>query len=310
VPYAVLFEMLYTTSSVRDMARAFNVTKDTILNKFSRLARNAIIALNTINHEVHLQEDMVADGFETFTVSQYFPGVLNLLVGKESQMVYWFDYVTIARKGRMTEIQKQKRKELETRFRAPKNGIFQSFFALSDQVARLICRGRRKAIAFYTDEHLTYTRVLRASVAMRALSLQERLKHIRIPSTDPRTVRNHLFSVNYIDRQLRKDIASCVRETVCFARNVCFSMDRLITYIMYHNLYKPYREQQNDFRCHAEVAGVPKETVEKVKKGIFTQRSFGSHGSLSGPLFRAWMRLFLTPLKTRKEYLPRYAFAT
>jgi hypothetical protein len=308
--YPTLFEMVFTTSSVRDMARAFHVKKDTILNKLSRLARNAIIALNIIYEEVHLQEDMVADGFETFTVSQYFPAVINLLVGKKSQMVYWFDYVTIKRKGRMTEEQKRTREALEKLFRAPKNGVFQSFFSLSDHMARLICHGKQKSIGFYTDEHPTYTRVLQTSLAMKVLFFQERITHIQVPSTKPRTVSNHLFSVNYIDRQLRKDISSCVRETVCFARNVCRSMDRLIIYFLYHNLYKPYREQQGDFRSHAEVAGVSEKKVEDSKKRIFTKRAFLSHTNLSGPLLHAWKRLFITPLKENREYLPRYAYAS
>ncbi|MFP4562044.1 MAG: hypothetical protein ACLFRY_01930 [Spirochaetia bacterium] len=93
--YSEMFRMLYTTSSIRDMARAFHVKPDTILNKLSRLARGCLKRFAELRILLELREDLVADGFENYTVSQFFPCSVNILVGKASQTIYWFDYLTL-----------------------------------------------------------------------------------------------------------------------------------------------------------------------------------------------------------------------
>ena len=309
LPYGELFHMLYTTSSIRDMARAFRVKPDTVLNKLSRLARNCLERLVKLNDMVRLQENLVADGFENFTVSQFFPCSINFLVGKRSQFVYWFDYVTLRRKGRMTEDQKARREELEHRFRADPKGIERSFEALSLACARYVSSGDRPKIFLYTDEHGTYNRVLTKSVVPKTLVKHGRIEHIRIPSKRARTVMNPLFSVNYIDRQLRKDVAECVRETVCFGKNISRCIDRLVVYLTYHNLYKPFREQKKLFYSHACAAGIPEDTVKGMTEGLFTERSFLGEKGIDGPYRKAWLRDYVTPLKKKEEYLPHFAVA-
>lgn len=309
LPYPELFHMLYTTSSIRDMARAFRVKPDTVLNKLSRLARNCLERLVKLNDLIKLQEDLVADGFENFTVSQFFPCSINFLVGKRSQFVYWFDYVTIRRKGRMTEAQKAQRKELELRFRADKKGVARSFEALSLACGRYVSSGNRPQIFLYTDEHATYHRVLTKSAVPKTLVKHGRIKHIRIPSKLARTVLNPLFAVNYVDRQLRKDVAECVRETVCFGKNVPRSIDRLVVYLTYHNLFKPFREQQKLYYSHACAAGIKEDTVKGMTEGLFTERSFLGDMEFEGPYRKAWLREYVTPLKEKEEYLPHFAAA-
>jgi len=65
------------------------------------------------------------------------------------------------------------------------------------------------------------------------------LIHRRCSSTAPRTVSNDLFSVNYLDRQILKDLAEHTRQTVQFARNAVNQMERLAVYRAYHNYFKP-----------------------------------------------------------------------
>jgi transposase-like protein len=309
LPYQELFHLLYTTSSIRDMARAFHVKPDTVLNKLSRLARNCLERLVKLSASARLAEDLVADGFENFTVSQFFPCSINFLVGKQSQYVYWFDHVTIRRKGRMTEIQKQRRNELERIFKAESGGIRTSFHELVLESARLLFSGERGRIRIYTDEHKTYDWVMRKAPTPKTLISHTRIDHIRIPSTRKRTVLNPLFSVNYIDRQLRKDIAECVRETVCFGRNVANSVNRLVVYLTYHNLFKPYREQQKLYYSHAGAAGFEDRQVAQLKEGLFSRRSFLGQLGLEGPYRKSWLRQYPTPLKKRDEYLPEFAAA-
>ena len=136
------------------MARDFSVSVDVVLNKLSRLSRNGIATLQQLQRQVSLNEDLAADGFESFTVSQYFPCHINLLAGVQSQLVYWVDYVALRRKGRMTDVRRKRRE-------------------------------------------------------------QQRIRLQQVSSKRVRNRMNPLFSVNYLDRQLRKDMAEHVRETVC-----------------------------------------------------------------------------------------------
>ena len=309
ISYRRLFDHVKTTSSVRDMARDFGVSVDVVTNKLSRLGRNGLSVLQRLRNEIILNEDLVADGFESFTVSQYFPCHINLVAGKESQMVYRFDYVTVRRKGRMTKLQKTRRETLEKRFRVDKKGIETSFRMIFDDNAELVCGGRRVAAKFYTDRHLAYARARLKSLSFRGLSLQERLSHIRIDSRLPRTILNPLFAVNYLDRQFRKDLAEHVRETVCFGRNVSNAIDRCITYLVYHNTEKAFRESQGDMRTHAEVAGISSDVIRQIRHGFFSKRAISTHIQLDDWYRGMWTRGYRTPLKRKNEYLPKYAAA-
>jgi hypothetical protein len=65
----------------------------------------------------------VADGFESFDVSQYFPNNITIMAGEESQFLYAFSHTTIRRKGSMRPDQKRKRAALEAQWRAPREGV-------------------------------------------------------------------------------------------------------------------------------------------------------------------------------------------
>ena len=307
--YRRLFDHLITTSSIRDMARDFSVSVDVVLNKLERLGRNCVGVLQEMSNRLTNDEDVVADGIESFTVSQYFPFHLNVLVGKESQTVYWYDYVTLRRKGRMTEEQKRKREELERKFRADPKGVTRSFGELYDRIAHLICDGRRAKVACYTDEHPAYVRARKKQVSINALMGQQRFIHRRINSGKPRSRENPMFSVNYLDRQIRKDLAEHVRETVCFGRNVNRVMDRVAIYLYYHNLRKPYRESKGDYRSHAQVSGLTDCMVKKLQYGVFSRRVFYSKAGIEGVLQKQWLRRYQTPLKERPEYIPKHVAA-
>ncbi|GAB1481198.1 hypothetical protein MASR2M78_00130 [Treponema sp.] len=49
-----------------------------------------------------LEENLVTDGFESFTQSQYHPCNINILVGTNSQFLYGTTFAPLRRKGRMT----------------------------------------------------------------------------------------------------------------------------------------------------------------------------------------------------------------
>lgn len=123
--------------------------------------------------------------------------------------------------------------------------------------------------------------------------------HQKIPSRRPRTRTNPLFTVNYLDRQLRKDLAEHVRETVRFARNVCNSMERLWVAIGEHNFYKRFRTNDPVFvqRTHADEARICRADQRRVLRKITTRRRFLSFQSLPAAFELCWRRGYETPLR-------------
>jgi hypothetical protein len=255
-----------------------------------------------------LSENLAADGFESFCVSQYFPNNINILVGSESQFVYAVDHVTIRRKGKMTKNQVKRRTELENVFRADPRGITRSFSRIAVECLRVLSDENRPSFDLWTDEHQDYPRGIASSPCTNALRLLGRIQHRTVSSRASRTLENPLFPVNYLDREIRKDLHEHVRETTCFGRNVNRQMERLSLYLFYHNYLKPHRARRKSF-SHAIIAGYHAEGIEVELSRIWKDRSLLSLTELTENMQDTWLRARVTPLRETAEYLPKYATA-
>ncbi|HET7838535.1 MAG TPA: hypothetical protein VFL04_02160, partial [Rectinemataceae bacterium] len=253
-------------------------------------------------------EDLAADGFEGFCVSQFFPNHITLLVGSASQFVYASDHATLRRKGRMTDRQKARRAQLDRAYRPDSRALELSFARTADEGLRVLSDGCRPTLRLWTDEHPAYPRAIRGSPCLAALLDLGRLRHLTVPSRAPRTRANPLFPVNYLDRELRKDLREHVRETVCFGRNVNRQMERLSVYLWWHNFIKPHRAREGP-RSHAEAAGYDGERIREGLRWIWLRRAWLSLTDLTWPMLDSWLRSRRTPLRPGPDYLPRYASA-
>ena len=299
--YRRIFDQMNSGSGIRFLARNLKVTDKVIINRIARLARQAIAVHALLRDEFELTEDIVADGFESFTTSQYFPNNIHVAVGKDSQYLYGIDYAHIRRKGRMTEKQKHRREELERRWKAPPGNISASFARIIRHLDRYRSENTGDLVV-YTDENQEYSQVLERVTW---------IHHHTISSRISRTLQNPLFPVNYYDREIRKDQSNHTRETVEFSRDVNNAMDRLWMYSGYHNYIKPYRIRNTgeDKQTHAERAGIPRGTTKSLWKRFFTRRYFVSHLDLSESEWYSWYRCYATPLKEEIPWYPRYAAA-
>jgi hypothetical protein len=298
VDYHAIDRQLQSTGSIRDISRDLSVSTATVMNRISRLAHNGLAVHRRLCDKIPQREALVADGFESFCVSQYFPNNITLLTGKDSQYVYFFNYCTLRRKGRMTAYQKHKRTMLETQWKADPRALRHAF----DEVLTHI-RCDTGTPTLVTDEKREY----RWSVD--ACAVEKPITHIRISSKLPRTVGNELFSVNYLDREIRKDCANHVRETVCFSRDVNNCMERMWLYVVYHNYRKRYRIRHGERRTHAEVAGIERKEISRALRGYYTKRSFLSRSGLSGSMRMLWLRKLETPLAQASAYMPKHLAA-
>jgi len=257
-----------------------------------------------------LNEDLVADGFESFVGSQYFPNNINILVGKTSQFLYAADYAHLRRKGCMTVRQKERNAKLQAAFCNGRVSIRQSFTNLVDMIEHLRKNSGMPVTTLFTDQHRQYPLALEQSTEYRA----GRIKHIRISSKLARTVRNPLFAVNYIDRQFRKDNSDHARETVQYAHSVVNCMERIVIYRFYHNYMKPYRikDASNRGKLHGEVAGIDRQRIHEVVGAVFRDRRFLFRtANLPWQEAKVWLRSIMTPLheQSNSGWLPNYVWA-
>lgn len=299
INYGKLADLLESSASVRACARNLRCSCGSVTNRTSRLARQCISAHSRFLEGVVQDEDVAADGFESFAVSQYFPNNIHLTVGCDSQFLYFCDYVTIRRKGQMTGVQKRMRGALEKLYHPSPQALTDSFAELLEHLESRFSQSTRRPMVLRTDEKLEYRRALAKNDRLCQAIAEKTFRHDLTSSKARRTRSNPLFPVNYFDRELRKDLAEHVRETVRFARNVNHSMERLWIYAHRHNFDKRFRI--NDpvavERRHAEEAGGETKRTRWICRGLTTRRRFLSFERLVPAEDRVWCRKHTTPLK-------------
>ncbi|GAB1433256.1 hypothetical protein MASR2M29_18810 [Spirochaetota bacterium] len=296
------------SESLSSIARKMGCKGDSIQNRIDRLGRSSIAVHSRITSKMSLSEHITADGFESFDRSQYFPNQINLVLGKNSQFLYGYSHTTIRRKGRMTKKQKKTRAELEKSFRPDKNAVTMAFKEALKVLEKVWKPEVVSKLELWTDEHKAYPLALKRVPRLNEALAKGELIHKTHSSKAIRTKHNPLFSANYYDRELRKDIAAFRRESTCFSRNVCCGLMRFNLHLIYHNYYKLYRikEPLVDY-VHAEAAGLSLFMIEEEFKGYYEDRRFLSKLKLSDEEKRIWLKQAKTPLKEKPDYVPKFA---
>jgi transposase-like protein len=300
-----VFRSINSASGVRDIAREFGVTDKVILNRLSRLARQAIGMSASMRRGFHLREDLVADGFESFVYSQYFPNNFTILVGADSQFLYLTDYAQMNRKGRMTAGQKRHRERLRRRFPIEPGQIASSFGRIVRSAHAWWAQSPGKpSLTLDTDRKREYVHALAHNPAIRGAMESGRFIHRQTDSSAPRTLANPLMAVNYFDREIRKDQANHCRQTLQWSKDVNRSMERMVVYGAYHNFFKRFRIKDSADVMHAEVAGFSRREIERHRRRFFTRRYFIDHLKLEESEWRTWFGVWKSPTKAFRVDVP------
>ena len=295
--YPLVQDLLVGGSGLRQSSRTLGVSPRLLANRHLRLARQSMVLHADALDDFRLAEPMVLDGFESFAYSQYYPNNLNLLTTSDSQFVLGMTATVLRRKGRMREDQKKKRSELEKEYRAPGNGILKSAKSLFRYGCHLSFGAGRLPIEFRTDEKKEYARAIRQLKPYGEWQEEGLLVHSTTSSKAPRTFDNPLFAANYLDRQLRKDLAEHVRETVRFARRIEHSLERLVIHLAHHNFRKKFRSRlADDQLTHAEVAGLDRKRIVELREQWTTDRALGWRSNLEDWQVSVWMRRVGVPV--------------
>jgi len=304
--FAALGREINSSSSSNFIGRHHGFSADSMRIRHDRLARNALFLQSVLTRDVSITEPLVADGLESFVHSQYFPINLNILIGKDSQFVYYFTESHSRRKGAMTEKQKQM-----------KEWIYKDKSFAGSKISRMFeylleyAEGHSNVatLALHTDEHLIYRGVIKQWNRRKESKVQ--FEHHQTSSRDPRTTQNALFAVNYFDRLIRKDIPNHRRETICYARNDRNLLSRFVYYMVTHNFHKPYRissKAKQMESTHAAKAMGRNKKQEEWKRRFHECRFFRSFVELPKYFEDVWFRRTPTPLTLTADPVPKFAY--
>ena len=156
---------------------------------------------------------------------------------------------------------------------------------------------RHLPVQIISDEKKEYEWALENSIPYGEWKTQGALVHTQISSKAPRTLDNPLFPVNYLDRQLRKDLAEHGRETVRFARRLEPSLERAMVHLAHHNYFKVFRSRSEDPQLtHAEKAGLSRERVENLRERSLKDRALGWRVNLESWQTDLWKRTIRVPI--------------
>jgi hypothetical protein len=291
-PMIWLMHLLYSSSGLRQIGRFGGVSYRVIQNRVRRLARNSLAVTDRLYQLLALDEDLVMDGFESFTRSQYHPNNFTIAAGARSQHFYSVIYSPLRRKGRMREEQKQIRSCIDSVYRAPPHAVRDDCAAmlcdLSPSIGEAITR--RGGLTLFTDAHPAYVQALKRVPSLAAAINNGTLVHHRTSSRAARTRTNPLFSVNYLDRQIRKNMGEHVRETVKQGREVNCQIERMVLFMFMHNFLTPHRitDQARVDRSlrHAEHAGITDVGLKRMIQRFLSHRHIWGHAKCK----HEWMR--------------------
>jgi len=310
VDYEDLLTRHANAESVRGMSRALGLSCGTVLNRVERLSRQAVAVHAELRPEARNLERITADGFVSFDVSQYFPSEIAISITASSRFFLDLSHATRKRSGAMTEAQQKRAAEIYPKVAFEHGAVGRGFQDLLTSLHEEPRFSIPKFLLLITDEKKEYASALERSALYKEQDEEHRVVHARVSSKLPRTYQNPLFPSNYLDREIRKDQANHHRETTCFNRNVANGMARLVCYLVHHNYWKRFliKARIEDERVHGEVAGIDRRHIDEALAAMFERRFFLSRIKLPATLAKIWKKAFMTPLKARAEYLPRYAF--
>lgn len=294
--YQAIFDALCSCAGIRDIARQLKTNPPAIENRLRTMAQVCLATHNYLSSIANIEPSLVVDGFASFTYSKFFPNNVNILVGSKSQYLYELNLSLIRRSGTMSMRQKEKRAKNELVFCPSPNEIRDSMVELFSYALK--AEQPNRGITIHSDEHQDYPKALRTAIKNTKTN-PEKVTHTTTSSTKPRTVSNPLFPVNYLDRQIRKDMSDHVRKTVQWAKSTNGMMQRLSIYQVYHNYLKPFRIKDYRSRTvfHGTVVNIPHEVISKKLGQLWKSRPFINRQCLSPSQSKSWLRCWVEPTK-------------
>ena len=220
------------------IARLLKVNEGTVRDRLKTMARQSLI-FEKEHFPRALNENVAYDGFETFTHSQFSPCYINTAVGSHSMFIYHNTFSPLNRKGRMTEEQKKKNRELIMKYGLyPQSSVYEETVYVLKSLSSV---GGGKTL--YSDEHKAYERAIR--------SFDFKMEHVAINSEVKRDPSNPLFPINRLHNLYRHFLSSQKRETIAFQKHEAGLLEKVQLMKTYRNFMNTKFVKKIKFDPHA-----------------------------------------------------------
>ena len=289
---------LSNSTSQSNLAEITNNSEKAIANDVLRLGWQTLGANNLLRKYFKITSPIVIDGLENKIRSKQCPHDLNIAVDSASQCIISIDNSYFRAKGRQTEKQKERQKIYDRTLYYEKHSTRNSTRRLIKGVYPL----GLKSNILYSDEKKEY----RHAITMLGKD-GYKLQHETVSSKLNRNFKNPLYPVNYIDREIRKDLETYKRKTVYIAKDMSNSMVRACIYSFYHNNIKIFRKKNKNSGFHYTEAGIDNNVVKRMLSKIFSKRIIYSVLELTPFEKLVWNGQVPNPFGDRKYPLPAYA---
>ena len=224
--------------SNNSIARLLKIAEGTVRDRLKEMARQSLY-FEKKHYPKTLNEDVAYDGFETFTHSQFSPCYINTAVGSNSMFIYHNTFSPLNRKGRMTDDQKLKNRELILQYGFyPRDSVFEESCYILKNLSSM---GPGRTL--YSDEHRSYERAVR--------SFDFQMVHETISSKQRRDPSNPLFPINHLHMSYRHFFSSQQRETIAFQKHEAALLEKMQLMKIYRNFMSTKFVKKNKYDPHA-----------------------------------------------------------
>lgn len=277
---------LTSASGLRQIGRLNGYSYRVVKNRTHRLARQ-YLTLYSHALELHaFNEPLTIHSIRSRLRSRYFPVNINVLVGFTSQACYGFNLAVTRRSGRISNHERKIQKRIDAVWRPDRrsleNGTHRLITDFLPHIDRTI--EQRPLLSIFSNANIRYARALKRIPLIRSAMAERKIIHRRITERIKRSIyaNNHLFSAEYIEREVRKDMGDHSLESVKHARELHCALERLVIKLGSHSFAKPYRiagkVHDEDEPRHFEIAGMDQTShVVNYESWMFSDRQVFSH---------------------------------
>lgn len=295
LPLRAIADTVLGGTSLRETARRYGVSVMAIQNAVLRLGRQAMAAQLILLSETQERVEVVIDGLRSFVTSQDYPCDITTTVDREGEVIFTLSHAIFRRGGRMRPAQARRMKR-KNRVWQPKSGsVKRSIFLQMNELWDYLRPRSCSPATIDTDENPFYVSALRSNLGIRHFLLANLVKHIRTPSTAPRTVENRLFPVNYVDRLLRHRLKEHTRETIAFGRHSVMQMHRAWLFAWDHNFRREHRVRKPQAGVHATHGCILSTVTRRVTREFFERRIVPRGVTVPESIGQVWLGEVQTP---------------
>ena len=264
-----VFTRLRGGSSMRDIARGLGCSRTTVSNAVMRLARQAMASHAVLLPLLGASKVLCFDGLMSSLTGGDYPSQITTLGDSETELLLAMSHCVSERGGTRTEVQQRRISERRKVWRPARGALTRSISLLVHELSRFASTHQ---LLIDTDKHPLYPRAIDSDLALRWYRSHQLLSVRTTSSKAPRTTRNPLFLMNYLDRMIRHRMKEHTRETIAFARNATMQMHRMWIFAWDHNCCQPMRVGLRNDYSRAEHAGLSVGLLKKLKREFYSRR--------------------------------------